>query len=121
MVSGNIFTGLLENTEGVGFEQSKGDDITTGGKVQRDEGLASQIPDMSRQKEEEKGEFKGERRCGTIGDDMGKQEQDGDNDEERVMTTRVIDTAREKVRKEVLLVCLGDSKGFLHFNHVYLD
>ncbi len=48
-----------------------------------------------------------------------KQEKD-EKQEDRVLTTRVIDTAREKVRQEVLLIWLGDSKGYLHFNHLYL-
>ena len=37
------------------------------------------------------------------------------------LTTRIIDTNRKKIRSEVLLVCLGDSKGCLHFTHLYLD
>lgn len=51
--------------------------------------------------------------------DFPSKERD-DRQDDRVLTTRVIDTAREKIRQEVLLVCLGDSKGYLHFNHLYL-
>ena len=40
--------------------------------------------------------------------------------EEQHVTTKIIDTAGDKVKQEVLLVCLGDSKGYLHFNHIYI-
>mgnify|MGYP006300557117 CR=1 FL=1 len=43
-----------------------------------------------------------------------------DDKDDEVLTTRVIDTAREKIRQEVLLAWLGDSKGYLHFNHLYV-
>lgn len=78
MVAGTTFTGLLDNTEGVSFENH---DI-------------SEINDKTK---------------------------DDDYKPDQALTTRVIDTTRERIRQEVLLVCLGDSKGYLHFNHLYIE
>ena len=78
LVAGTTFTGLLDNTEGVSFENHEVSEIHQKSKAESAH-------------------------------------------DERVLTTRVIDTAREKIRQEVLLVCLGDSKGYLHFNHLYIE
>lgn len=64
IVAGTTFTGLLDNTEGVSFDQTK--------EIENNQN------DVSKQKDDEQDEFN--------------------------LTTRVIDTAREKIRQEVLLV-----------------
>ena len=84
LVAENTFTGLLDNTEGVGFDQTKEDQ----------EGTDAMIKEIIKEPKNEEGYVQ--------------------------LTTRVIDSAREKIRQEVLLVCLGDSKGYLHFNHLYV-
>ena len=84
LVAGTTFTGLLDNTEGVSFDQTNVDHTNI--------------------EENDKKDFKGK-----------------EKESENVLTTRIIDTTREKIRQEVLLICLGDSKGYLHFNHLYLS
>lgn len=37
-----------------------------------------------------------------------------------LLETKLIDTSRNKIKSDVILICLGDSKGYLHFNHVFL-
>jgi hypothetical protein len=34
--------------------------------------------------------------------------------------TKIIDTIGSKIRDTVALVCLGDSRGFVHMNHLIL-
>ena len=41
-------------------------------------------------------------------------------EEDRLLETKLIDTGRNKIRQDVLLIVIGDSKGFIHFNHLYL-
>jgi hypothetical protein len=34
--------------------------------------------------------------------------------------TKLVDTIGSKIKDTVALVCLGDSRGFVHMNHLYL-
>lgn len=34
--------------------------------------------------------------------------------------TKIVDTIGTKIRDVVVLVCLGDSRGFVHMNHLIL-
>ena len=36
------------------------------------------------------------------------------------MPTKIIDTMGTKIKDTVVLVCLGDSRGFVHMNHLIL-
>jgi hypothetical protein len=65
LVASSMFTGLLDNSEAVSFDQTK-----------------ENTPDAT---------------------DVIERDKDYDN-EGNILTTRVIDTAREKIRQEVLLV-----------------
>lgn len=35
-------------------------------------------------------------------------------------TTKMVDTMGSKIKDTVALVCLGDSRGFVHMNHLIL-
>lgn len=55
------------------------------------------------------------------GDEENKDEDtSGVNEQQPLLETKLIDTNRNKIKQDVILVTLGDSKGFLHFNHVFL-
>lgn len=34
--------------------------------------------------------------------------------------TRMVDTMGQKIKDTVVLVCLGDSRGFVHMNHLII-
>lgn len=87
LVAESTFNGLLDNTEGVSFDNTQ----------QVDQESTDPMTKLTKVKN-------------------GKDEKKDDE----ALTTRVIDTNRSRIRREVLLICLGDSKGYLHFNHLYL-
>lgn len=62
----------------------------------------------------------GEERAKSRFEEEEKKEQNTSQPNEPPAGDTIIDTLGEKVKQNVVIICIGDSRGFVHMNHLFL-